>query len=56
MAGEACLASKAYFPWTPGSMSVCLNIHDFVFGYIDSSFSKYGFGIWTADSFQAKYL
>ena len=51
MVGEACLPSKAYFPWTPdytlfiylifgGSMFVSLNIPNFAFEYIYYDFSE----------------
>ena len=33
-----------------GSMSVCLNIPNFAFEYIDHGFSKYDFDILTSDS------
>ena len=51
MVGESCLPSYAYFPWMPDytllfwSMSVCLNIPNLVFVYIDFyHFPKNEFG------------
>ena len=50
---NAYLLSKACFPSTPeniyfGSMSVCLNIHNFAFVYIDHDFPKYDFSMLTS--------
>ena len=54
MVGEVCLPTNAYFPWTPdyterfGSNSVCQNIPNFAFVYVDfTSFPEYDF--WYVD-------